>query len=397
MVVEKGDDTHIGRVRSPTHRTTNASYAIPPGATTSTIQSEEVQGIIESRSPSPPHLYLPPVHPPRSHQTKHDEARRLVTNADTVGSMAASRPRDAPDLDVPSRQFHSHTSRMSPPKEIPLSSSLPDRYPQRPNHPNHPTPPQRGFEETALHQFGVMDHPENQAGHTQGAHLSYQGALASPTIVPPSSPSAVSVELSPIWHSTRTKGTGHYAEAGSHLRSGRREPDVDRVRAPGAGEDYTRDLEIFMSKSQEEDGASPYSEIFFESPMAVLLAAGSVNGSGAATPLSDQPSILAPWRAFLNGQSFAAEQKEKKEVQDRPTTTTTNLQFAAIPHTLSPPPTIKPAPGPGPGPGPGFESKEGLLHCDELNVPPRKPLSRMEKAILRRVEFGLPSVDLSNV
>jgi hypothetical protein len=31
---------------------------------------------------------------------------------------------------------------------------------------------------------------------------------------------------------------------------------------------------------------------------------------------------------------------------------------------------------------------EAPLHIDELNVPPRKPLSRMEKALLRRVEFG---------
>ena len=32
--------------------------------------------------------------------------------------------------------------------------------------------------------------------------------------------------------------------------------------------------------------------------------------------------------------------------------------------------------------------EEAPLHIDELNVPPPKPLSRMEKALLRRVEFG---------
>ena len=31
---------------------------------------------------------------------------------------------------------------------------------------------------------------------------------------------------------------------------------------------------------------------------------------------------------------------------------------------------------------------EAPLHIDELHIPPRKPLSRMEKALLRRVEFG---------
>ena len=39
---------------------------------------------------------------------------------------------------------------------------------------------------------------------------------------------------------------------------------------------------------------------------------------------------------------------------------------------------------------------EAPLHIDELNVPSRKPLSRMEKALLRRVEFG-SHVDYTNL
>jgi len=36
------------------------------------------------------------------------------------------------------------------------------------------------------------------------------------------------------------------------------------------------------------------------------------------------------------------------------------------------------------------------LHRDELDVPPHKMLSRMEKAILRRIEFG-QNIDLSKI
>ena len=39
---------------------------------------------------------------------------------------------------------------------------------------------------------------------------------------------------------------------------------------------------------------------------------------------------------------------------------------------------------------------EAPLHIDELNVPSRKPLSRMEKALLRRVEFG-SHIDYTNL
>ena len=380
--VESDNDTYLGRVHSPQPHRTNASYAIPPGAaaaaTTSHIRSgsEEVRGVIGSRSPSPPHLYLPSLHPLRSHQNKHDEARRFGTNTDTLGSMAVSIPQDAPTQDVPSGPFDSHNSRMSHRKEIPRSSSLPDPNPQR-----------------SIHQT---------TSHTQGTYHIDQETIASPTVISPLTPPTVSAETPPIWHSTRVKGPRHYAVDSSHLRSGSKQLDVDHVREIRADQDqdqdHTRDLEI-VNQSQEEGIASSYSEIFFAKPMAVLLAADSLSSSGAATPLSGQSSLLDPWRgAGMNDSSSAAEQEQRQrqnEVQDRPM----NPQHAGIPYLHIPPPPPSPPPAYNNRPTPGqeseseSESKERPLHCDELNVSPRKPLSRMEKAILRRIEFG-PNVDL---
>ena len=366
-LVERDNDAHLERMLSPPLRT-NSLYAIPSGATTSNIRSEENRGRIEPRSPSPPRLYLPPFHPLHSHQNVYDERRRLVTNP---GTTAASRPQDTPALDGRSAQFYSHSSTTSHRKEVPRSS--PGQYAQ---HPTHPSSSQRGFEGAVFHQFGVMGSPENRAGHVQGVHHSYQGTLASPSTVPSSTPSTVSVETPLSWRSGGLIGPRCHAAEGPQLGSGPKESDVDRVRKSGANEDHRADVEV-MSKPQEEGGISPYSDIFFTRPMAVLMEADSVNGSGQATPLSDHSSILVPWQALLNATSSAVRQKK---IQDRPT----NPQPAGVPYT---PPTK-------PTPRPRSPSKEGPLHCDELNVPPRKPLSRMEKAILRRIEFG-PNVDFS--
>ena len=365
--VERDNDAHLERMLSPPLRT-NSLYAIPSGATMSNVRSEEIRGRFEPRSPSPPPLYLPPFHPLHSHQSVYDERRRLVTN---TGATVASRPQDTPALDGRGGEFYSHSSTTSPRKEIPLSS--PGQYAQ---HPIHPTSSQRGLEGAVFHQFGVMGSPEHRAGHVQGVHHSYQGTLASPSTVPSSTPSTVSVETPLSWCSGGTTGPRHYAVEGFHLGPGPKELDVDRVRMFGANEHHGADVEV-VSKSQEEGGVSPYSDIFFSRPMAVLMEADSVNGSGQATPLSDHSSILVPWQALLNATSSVVKQKK---IQDG----RTNPQPAGIPYV---PPTI-------PTSRPRSQSKEGPLHCDELSVPPRKPLSRMEKAILRRIEFG-PNVDFS--
>ena len=364
VLVERDSDAHLERALSPPLRT-NSLYAIPSGATTRNIQSEEVRERVGPRSPSPPHLYLPPYHPLRSHQNKYDEGRRLVTNPDTT---AAPRPQDAPALDGANGQSYSHSSRMSPRNEIPRPS--PGRSAQ---YPVYPTSSQRRFEETGFHQFGVMGCSENRAGYTQGVHHSYQGTLASTNIVSPSTASSVSVQTPPIWRSGGNKGPRHYSDAaeGFHLGSG---PNVERE--SGANEDHKADIEV-VSKPQEEGGLSPYSDIFFSRPMAILLEADSANGSGAGTPLSDDSSILVPWQALLNATSSVVKQKK---IQDQPT----NSQLAGTTYIPRTKPTSRPR----------SQSKEAPLHCDELTVPPRKPLSRMEKAILRRIEFG-PNVDFS--
>ena len=262
---------------------------------------------------------------------------------------------------------------MSPHNEIPRSS-----LGRNAQYPVHPTSSQRGFEETGFHQFGVMDSSENRARHTQGVHHSYQETLANTNIVSPSTSSTVSVGTPPIWCSGETKGPRHYSDAveGFRLGPGPKEIDVDRVRESGANEDHKAELEV-VSKPQEEGGLSSYSDIFFSKPMAVLLEADSANGSGAGTPLSDHSSILVPWQAFLNATSSVAKQKK---IPDQPT----NPQLVGATYIPPTKPTSRSR----------SQSKEAPLHCDELNVPPRKPLSRMEKAILRRIEFG-PNVDFS--
>ena len=360
---------HLERVLSSPHRK-NSSYAIPPGATTSNIRSEEIRGSIGPSSPSPPPLYLPPFHPLHSHQNVYDERRRLVTNS---GTTAASRPRDTPALDERSGQIYSHSSTTSPRKMIPRPS--PGQYAQ---HPIHPTSSQRGFEEAVFQPFGVKGSPENRAGRVQGVHHSHQGTPTSPSTVPSSTPSTVSVETPPSWRSGRTTRLRHHDIEGLHLGSGPKELAVDRVRKSGANEDHRADVEA-VSKSQEEDGVSPYSDIFFSRRMGIPMEAGSVNDWGEATPFSDHSSILVPWQALLSSTSSVVKQKKK---QDRPT----NPQLAGI---LYIPPTKTTS-------RPRSRSKEGPLHCDELNVPPRNPLCKMEKALLRRIEFG-PNVDFSKV
>jgi hypothetical protein len=323
------------------------------------------------RPPSPPRLYLPPDHPLRLQQHRHDEGRRpLVTNPDKLESVAASRPQDAPAVDGLGGPFCTPSSSMSPPREIPRSS--PVRYPQPPSYTN---PSQRGFEETVFDQLGgFVDSPEDRVGHTQEARNSYVETLASPTTVPPPTPSTVSVENPPIWHSRGTKGSRRYAVDGVHLKSGLKGLDADFMRESGADEDYTPDLEALIKKSQEEGGGSPYSDLF-ERRMATLLEMDSRNSSGAGTLLSDQSSILVP-RQTLPLSSVA----KQKQAQNRPVDPLL-VDISRMPPTR---PTSRPR----------SHSGEEPLHCDELGVSPHKPLSRMEKAILRRIEFG-PNVDFS--
>jgi len=322
VLVESDNDAHLGKVRSSPRRT-NASYAIPPGATTRNTRSDESLRRFGPRSRSPPRLYLPLDHQLDSPQNRYHEGRRfVVTNPDNLESKAASRPQDAPALDGLSGQYYSRSSRMTPSNEVPHSSS--SRYPQNSI---HTTPFQHGLEESVVHQFGVKGSPEDLAGHTQAAHRGYQGTYATPTVSPPT-PSTVSVVDPSIWSSRRTAGSMHYAVDRLHLKSRPKELDEDRVPEFGADEDYTADLEVAI-KSQEENLGSLFSDLFGRR-MAMHLETDSTNSSGAETPLSDKSSILIPRQSLLNALSSVAKQREMP----------TDPQFAGIP--LVPP--AKPTP-----------------------------------------------------
>ena len=250
----------------------------------------------------------------------------------------ASKPQDASALDGLGDHLYDRISRMGPPRRALLSS--PGRYLQRLI---HPTSSQRDFEVSVC-----------------------------PTVVlPPPTPSIKPPLGTPSGDSVESK---HYVPNASHPKD-HKKPDVDRMRGSGAEEERRLDPE-YVSRAQEEGWDAPYSDLF-ERRMATITESNSVEHSGAGTPLSDQSSVLPPRRT-----SPAVPPPIAEKTQNRPT----NAQLAHIPHITST----------TPAPRPRLLAEEALLHCDELNVPPHRPLSRMEKAILRRVEFG-QNVDFSRI
>lgn len=216
--------------------------------------------------------------------------------------------------------------------------------------------------------FGVVDRLEDQAEHARPPSYTYLATLSSPTIVLPPTPSTVFEETPLSRLSGGTKETRIYDVNWPRFPPNHERPDIDRVRELGADEDRRVNPDL-VSKSQEEGKDASYSDLF-EKPMGAFLETGSVNSSGAGTPLSDQSSILVPRRT-----SHEALLSVAKKAQDLPA----NPQLAAIPHVPSTTPTSRSRLQPEEVP---------YLHRDELNLPPHKPLSRMERAILRQVEFG---------
>ena len=249
----------------------------------------------------------------------------------------ASRPQDAPALDGLGDHLYDRISRMGPPRRALLSS--PGRYLQRLI---HPTSSQRDFEVSVC-----------------------------PTVVPPPIPSIKPPLGTPSGDSLESK---NYVSNASHPKD-HKKPDVDRMRESGAEEEHRLEPE-YVNRAQEEGWDAPYSDLF-ERRMATITESNSVEHSGAGTPLSDQSSVLA-----LRRISPDVPPPMPKTTQSRPT----NPQLAWISHI---PPTT-------PAQRPRLPDEEEFLHCDELNVPPHRPLSRMEKAILRRVEFG-QNVDFSRI
>ena len=292
--------------------------------------------------------------------------------------MVSPRPPDVPPLNghsdhEPDRHYSHGGARMSPLTPLPSYSLNPQRPIRVPPLPS----PQRGSERRVPHhQFGALDSPEDGPGYARTAHYSYQTTLTSPTIVSPPTPSTV-FEENPhgSWFPPGgAKASKLHVTNGPHLESDPKTPGIGPVRTAGADKDRGADPEgMGMGKSREE---AIYADIF-EGRGVTSLDLDSVNSRREDTPFSDRSSILVPRGAPSDILSSMV-----RMAQHRPT----NLHSADVPVMLPTRPTSRPR----------SQSEEESVHCDELNVPPPKPLSKMEKAILRRIEFG-QNIDFSRV
>jgi len=370
VLVARGYNAHLGRVGSA--RKTNGVHAVPSRAPTSYIRSGEPPGRARTGVTPLPRLLIPQDPPLDSHDSGGDERwRRLVANPDAI---ARSRLQDIstfngnPDHE-PDTYFYSHDgSGNSPP-------SSQAQGPQRPIRAPPPFSPQRGFERRVPYQSGVTDSPEDRAIRIRTAHSSYQTTLTSPTIVSPPTPSTVFEGKSPVGFPGGIKGSRLYVTNESYLDTDPMKLDIEPVRNSGADKDRNLDPGV-LGKLQEEGRETPYSD-FFEGRGATSLDLDSINSRREGTPFSDRSSILVPRGAPSVALSSAA-----RKTQNRPT----NIQPADLPFILLRRPSSRP----------WSQSQEELLHRDELDVPPHKMLSRMEKAILRRIEFG-QNIDLSKI
>lgn len=371
VLVARGYDAHVGRAGSS--RRTNGVYPIPHRAPRGDIRSGEPSGRPRPGAMPLPRLVIPQDPPLPSHPSgDNGRRRRPVANPD---AMVGSRPQDLSPLNghpdhEPDRHAYFHGSRMSPLRETLLPSH--PRSPQRTLRAPLLPSPQRGL---APHQFGAPDSPEDGPAHRRAAHYSYQTTLTSPTIVSPPTPSTVFEENPPGGFTGWIKGIKLPDTNESHLESDYKRPGIDRVRHSGPDKDQSVGPEV-ISKPQEEGRDTMYSDLF-DGRGITSLELESINSQRDGTPFSDRSSILVP-----RGTSSDVLSSTARKVQNRPA----NPQPADIPTVLSTRPTSRRR----------SQSEEESLHCDELNAPPHKALSRMEKAILRRTEFG-QNIDLSRV
>ena len=360
MVVARGYEAHFGRQASLRNGNGNGAYpSAPPGD----MRSGEPLGRPRAGSVPRPRLVIPQDPPPPSHPSgDNGRRRRTVANPDV---MAGSRPQELPRLNghpdhEPDRHAYFHGSRMSPVRETPLPS-----YPMRPP----PIPaPQRGL---APHQFVPPDSPEDGPLHARKGHYSFQTTLTSPTIVSPPTPSTVFEEMPPSGFLVGIKGSRLHDSIGSHLKSDAKKPDVEPVPVRDAGtEEKGRGADPEgvsggVGKPREDGRDTMYSDLF-EGRGATSLELESITSRREGTPFSDRSEILVPRGTASDVLSSMA---MARKAQSRP---------AHPPSALPTRPTSRPR----------SRSEEESLHCDELNVPPHKSLSKMEKAILRRIEFG---------
>jgi len=354
---------------------TNAGYGAPSEALMGNTRSGELPARSRSRTTTLPRLQIPDDAPPLpSYQSRGEGRRPSVTSSNATEGMAGSRSQDIYNLDrsldnEPDRQFYSN---LSSAKETPFPSQARDS--QRPYRASPLAQSQRGPEKRLPHQFlESMDSPDDRTLYTRTPHYSYQTAHTSPTIVSPPTPSTVFEENPPNFFHGGNKGSKLHVVNSSHLGSDL--PVGYDVRESRGDEHRKADSET-MHKSREEGGDTMYSDIF-GSRGATYLETDSVNNLREGTPFSDSSSVLIPRRASSDALSSMV-----KKAQNRPT----NIQRGDIPLIVPTRPASRRR----------SQSQEESLHCDELNMPPNRALSRMEKAILRRVEFG-QNIDLSRI
>lgn len=366
----RGYDAYL--VRRGSGRKTSAMYGTPPEALMGNTRSGEPPGRSRSRTTGLPRLHIPSEAPPLPPYQGRGEGRRpSVTGSNGVEDMAGSRSQDIYALDrtpdnEPDRHFDYHGSKSSFPSQARdsqrsfLASPLPHS--------------QRGLEKRVPHQFvDSMDSPDERVGYTRTPRYSSQTAHTSPTIVSPPTPSTVFEENPPNFFLGGNKGSKLHAANISHLESDLH--DGHHIVRESGDKHRKADPEI-VHKSREEGGDTMYSDIF-GSRGVTYLETDSVHNLREGTPFSDSSSVLIPRRASSDALSSMV-----KKAQNRPT----NLQRGDIPFIAPIRPTSRPR----------SQTKEEPLHCDELNMPPQRALSRMEKAILRRVEFG-QNIDLSRI
>ena len=377
LLAARGYDAHLVRVGSG--RRANPGYASPPGAWTGDIRSGEPIGRTRSGSVPLPRLYIPSDAPLPPYQSG-GEGRRPSALEGMVGSRAQDNALD----NESDRHYYFHGSNVSSGKETHLSPQARDS--QRPSRAPTLAHYQHGLERRVPQQYGdSLDSPEDRPAYTRTPHYSYQTAHTSPTIVSPPTPSTVFGEDPPNFFYGGNTVPKLQVVGSNHLESDLPEkPDIDdRAREVGTDEHLRSDLEM-MRKSREEGRETPYLDLF-GGRVTASTETDSVNHRREGTPFSDRSSVLIPRRASSDALSSMA----KKAAQNhRPTNPQLQRADADIPLVVPTRPTSRP-----------HSSRlleEESLHCDELNLPPPRALSKMEKAILRRVEFG-QNVDLTRI
>jgi len=376
VLVARGYNASL--VREGSGRRANAGYGGPPGSFMGNSRLGEPPGRTRPGAMPLPRLFIPSDAPPLPSYQSAGEGRR--PSVASYNGMAGSRSQDAPPDNEPDRHFYTHGSNMSSGKETAYLSSQ-ARDPQRPSRAGSTAHSQRGLERRGPHHFGdSMDSPDDRTGYPRTPHYSYQTAHTSPTIVSPPTPSTAFEENPPYVFLGGNKAPKLHVANATPLESDFFEKlDIGHHVRESGGDEYRKVDSEMTHKSREEGRYTPYLDLFGGRGTA-SIESDSVNHRREGTPFSDNSSVLIPRRPSSDALSSMA--KNAQNAQNR----AMNLPRPDIPLVVLTRPASRPR----------SQFEEEALHCDELDVARQRALSRMEKAILRRVEFG-QNIDLSRI